>query len=290
MNRITVKKQIMDILSVKENEIEDITVLLSGMSNAVYKVKYSGNTSVIRIPLKESHLFVDWKIEEEALNFIKDEDITPKYYVFNYQSGMKVLPFIDGVDLSCIDYEPHLPQIVEILKKIHNKKGFFPYCFNFVANLKKFENLLPQIDPTYFELKSIWFDHYENEFRDKNIVMCHCDAQRSNFILSDEGKLYIIDFEFSAANSVYYDLASFGNNGIEDAEALTKEYFKDTTEDIDLCIRKVKYYRMYQVLQWYLVASAKHNMKMDRTLKMDFEKIALDYLEAATSLCADLEL
>ena len=67
----------------------------------------------------------------------------------------------------------------------------------------------------------------EKYSKPQDLALCHNDITAGNIIIK-EGKIYLIDFEFSGMNDIYYDLAGFCcmlND--EKREIFLNNYFKD---------------------------------------------------------------
>ena len=82
-------------------------------------------------------------------------------------------------------------------------------------------------------------------------------------------RLYLLDWEYAGWNEFYYDIASFGNVQFEDALLLLDAYLgrKATKEEMDV----VRFYRMYQALQWHQVALRKEMIGLSEVLHFDFK-------------------
>jgi thiamine kinase-like enzyme len=131
----------------------------------------------------------------------------------------------------------------------------------------------------YQELKAFWLDLYVNKYEQNEKVLCHNDAQRSNMVIGD--RLYLLDWEYAGYNEFYYDIASFGNVDFNDALALLDAYLgrKATLEEQN----HVRFYRMFQTLQWHQVALYKHQIGLGEKIGVDFMALAVKYLHIAES-------
>ena len=109
------------------------------------------------------------------------------------------------------------------------------------------------------------------------MVCCHNDSQPSNFIVGND-KVYLTDFEFAANNDPVYDIACYGGDDIELIEPLLKEYFGQVDEKL---IERAHLWKLFQSLQWYNVALHKEYLGLSKELNIDFEKVALYFLNNA---------
>ena len=105
--------------------------------------------------------------------------------------------------------------------------------------------------------------------------MCHGDSQPSNFIIGDDGKLYIVDFEYTANIDPIYDIACFANIRFEEGLKLLETYYQEVDDD-----KYLRFYlwRAFQCFQWYNVAYFKDIKGLSQKLKIDFKIVAESYL------------
>jgi len=117
-------------------------------------------------------------------------------------------------------------------------------------------------------------------------VFCHNDAQRSNMVIG-ENQIYLLDWEYAGWNEFYYDIASFGNVQFEDALELLDVYLgrKASLDEQN----SVKFYRMFQALQWHQVALRKEMVGLSEVLHFDFKMLAEKYLNLADRLYNEIK-
>ena len=137
------------------------------------------------------------------------------------------------------------------------------------------KKLLRVINPRYVKLKEMWLKLYD-KYKSVTKVLTHGDAQPSNFLIIDDHAL-IVDFEFTANNDPYYDIACFGNIDFADAEALLDVYLDNKTSDE--AVKRLIFNRYFQCLQWHLVATYKHNIGLSEQLHIPFDKVSIIYLD-----------
>ena len=94
-------------------------------------------------------------------------------------------------------------------------------------------------------------------------------------------RLYLLDWEYAAYNEFYYDIASFGNVDFQDALVLLDAYLgrEASLEEQN----HVRFYRMFQTLQWHQVALYKHSIGLGEKIGVDFMGLAIKYLQIAES-------
>lgn len=262
--------------------------LLGGMSNYTYVVESENELYTVRILGDYAELFVNREEEKFHLNLFKDLNITNETIYFNVETGEKISKYVKGDILTQIDYKPHLKEISEVLKTIHNSKIKSKYDYNLFKRLNFYEsiNIKKHLSPSYFKLKNDLFELYESTYSKFEKVLTHGDAQRSNFIVSED-KVYIVDFEFSGNNDPFYDISGFGNNNFSDGLDLLHVYLDGNVTNEDL--KRYYYYKIFANTQWYLVALFKHDKGMSESLKIPFDKVSLKYLDEALKLKGEMD-
>ena len=267
------------VTNILKTKVTYVKRLLGGMSNYTCILKDENNKYyTFRIPGKNADKFVDRNEEKYNLELLTNFNLTTKTLYLDTNTGYKISEFIEGDILSEVGFESYLDLISESLHQLHNLDCKAYDDYNKLKRLQKYEEYCKElnykIDDKYYEYKKIYLNLY-NEFKDYPKVFSHGDFQPSNLIHKDN-KIYIVDFEFTANNDPYYDIACFGNINFCDAVSLLKVYLNRdyTKEEYKRLIEN----RLFQTLQWYLVATYKNLIGLSEDLKLDFNKIATNYL------------
>lgn len=271
---------------VNKDEIEVVKRFLGGMSHLTYHIRVDGLDYTFRVIGKDGNLFVDRKIEYENIKIIDELGINNKTIYFDIESGEKAAIYVEGTPLSELDYKPYLEDVSNVLKKLHNSTLKPASDYHLIERLNLYESYTDIKADLYLDLKAKWIEIYLNERKDKPKVFCHNDAQRSNIVIGVD-QVYLLDWEYAAYNEFYYDIASFGNIDFNDALLLLDVYLgrKATKEEQNL----VKFYRMYQALQWHQVALRKEIIGLSPVLHFDFKMLAKRYLELANRLYNEIK-
>lgn len=269
-----------------EDNIEIVNRLMGGMSHLTYHIKYQDVDYTFRIIGKDGNLFVDRKIELENLNRIKPLGINNETVFFDVETGEKAAKYVEGDVLTTLDINEHLEDVVSLLKTLHQSDIEPAGDYGLIERLDLYESFTHENKPLYNELKKKWIDIYVNERKDMPKVFCHNDAQRSNMVIGKD-KLYLLDWEYAGYNEFYYDIASFGNVAFEDALKLLDVYLgrKATKEEQNM----VRFYRMFQALQWHQVATRKDMVGLSKDVGFDFNMLADKYLKLAERLYHEIK-
>jgi len=199
----------------------EILQLKGGITNTLYRVKSGdGKDYVFRFYGKKTELFINRDEEMENLRRLGPLGITPRVIKYLPEQGVTVVEFIPGYVLKNQDFlrEDLWKQIVSPIRIIHRGGIRLPYHFNPLAEVKRFYQILENINPHYpqFDIPEI-IKILEKISAIANVspsryVPCHNDLLADNFVLTDDRERFkcpmcLIDWEYGGMAPVYYDLA-----------------------------------------------------------------------------------
>lgn len=189
---------------------------IGGMSNKNFLVALDGNKYVLRVPGNGSQGMVDRSNEEyNAIQGCK-LGVNPEIRYFSPATGVKLADYIENAETlnaATIQRHDNMKKIVEIYHSVHNSRIRLKNEFNIFREIEKYDELLRKSDAKMYE-------GWENvrprvmalEERLNNLGVdlkpCHNDDLYENFIKSPEGKIYLIDWEYSGMNDPMADFAS----------------------------------------------------------------------------------
>ena len=245
-----------------------------GMSNQTFLVTDEVNFFTFRVPYESGKPFTNFVDEQNVLEQITPLNINSKVLYFNVDNGVKLSEYIDG----CMLEEPiHYQLVSDTLKKLHQSNLTFN-SYNHLQRLDNYEQLVTNIDQDYIEIKNNFLINFV-------IYPTHGDSQISNWLVSKQ-QLYLLDWEFSAQNDFIYDICCFGNIDFDQALKLLTVYIDNPTKEHYI---RLYGWKVYQSLQWYLVASYKANIKDYQSSGLDFNLIKNNYLDKAKYYWQELE-
>ncbi len=261
--------------------------LMGGRSNYTYIIEVDNALYTLRIPGKNGNLFVDRVYEKSNLNKVNKIRINNETIYLNTETGVKVSKYINGIDLESSNINDYYKEVADVLHMVHNSPAFNNDYKPF-DRLAEYESLCYDLEfehgDKYHELKG-WLLKRMPLLMSGNIYPCHNDSQASNFIVGDDNKLYLTDWEFAGNNDVYYDIACFGDCDFSRALTLLEFYEKDV---LDEHVQKVYLWRIFQMLQWCNVAAYKHLIGLSQELEIDFEEVSKNYVKSVEILISEL--
>lgn len=287
---------ILEIFSKVLNESIESIVPLGGMTNSNFlittskKTKENNNQYVLRMPGNNSNNMINRHWEKENQIITSNFGLNIPTIYFEENSGIKITKFMkDAETLKPKSIKNHIENIAKELHRLHTsdikfKNDFDPFLkLNEYLNLAKKENLLIYGDDLkkalyiFNELKEKLFDINQSKYG-KNLFLrpTHGDLVAEN-ILFDNGRIYIIDWEYSGLNDPMWDIASlFLEN---DFTKNDEKCFFDSYELDNQDKEKIEIYKNIQDILWTYWTFAKLNdnnkeeylkyakMRLERALK-----------------------
>lgn len=274
-------ERIAKIMNVDPLDVEIIRRLPGGRSHHTFLFRVHDQLYVYRKIGKDGNRFVNRNLEYEGLKLVEKQNLTPKVIYFNRRTGKKVTLYLEGETCARKECSTHMNRIAERLHQLHDIKAPAIFDIDPVKQLDLYESLTGQTSDQYRCIKKWWVDTYQIKRADAPKVFCHNDVQKDNVLISDN-EVYFLDFEFVGKHEYYHDIASFGNEHLDDAFQLLDAYLKReaTLEEKNL----VRFYRIHQALKWHQVALRKEQSGLGKTLGIDFKKIADDFIKLADLL------
>ena len=199
--------------------------LEGGMSNYTYVVETGGKKYTYRVPGKFAEKFVNRVDEWNNIQEIDKLDLNNKTNYVEIPSGEKLAEYVEGTIMSETDIVSYNAMSVAALKKLHSSD----------LKLKDY-NAFGRLDDDERYCREMGFTHPEKylalrrkleemrkAYAQVKLVPCHCDYQPTNLVI-DGDKLFVLDWEFAGMNDPFYDIACYGNAGLDKALSLLASY------------------------------------------------------------------
>lgn len=266
--------------------LELVSRFSGGMSNFTYLVEdeITKEQFVFRFPGNGANNFVDYNNEYKALKEGFNLGLTSETVYFDPTTGIKLAKYVPGDNL--VKAEIDYIEIRDYLKKFHSSNFRTLVNYNHLGRLDSYEQLHTIENQQYATLKAYFINLYETTLAQYVSKPCHNDSQLANFIKTADGQLFLVDFEYAAINDPIYDIACFGNIELDNAIDLLATADFDDREDPMI---RLYGWRMFQCLQWYNVASYKHQIGLGDALGIDFLAASNKYITLAATLKSLIE-
>jgi thiamine kinase-like enzyme len=219
-------------------DLESISLLTGGVSNASYKVIDSVGQYVARFGKDYPFHQVDREREAHASRVAFRIGLSPE--VIETYDGIMILKFIDGRTYSAADVSANLEQCLILVRKCHRDmkrmvtgQGAIFWVFQILRDYA--QSLMTAAHPMSSEIYG-WMETatlLEDAQVPLPIVFGHHDLLPTNFI-DDGQRLWLIDWEYAAFGTAMFDLANLSSNshlGTHNDDALLAAYFDQPPSD-----------------------------------------------------------
>ncbi len=210
-----------------------ITPLVGGITNQNYRVDVGGETFVLRIGGKGTHLLgIDRGREYACTAIAAQVGVGAEVIHFLASEDVLVTRFIVGAAVSAeTAAQPGtLRRIVDSMKRYHNGPDF-PGSFSPFETVRNYYKLafergvsFPDTLPQVFALMT-QIEQALGPLREPG--PCHNDLLASNFI-DDGSTVWILDWEYAGMGDIFFDLGNFAVNqelNEEQCKLLLQYYF-----------------------------------------------------------------
>ena len=237
---------ICSVLKCNPNDIVNIQVIQQGLTNVSFKFKVHGMTYVYRHPGGTAGSLINRQTELYAQNMAKQRGVD-KSVIYMHPSGWKISYFVENlIECNFEKYPGQLEKAFEYLRDIHAVKVDTTLVKNFdtVSEAQKLMKIACSTKGNLFsEFSDIVKKIQElDEYVKKDAVslktgrvMCHNDTYTPNYLATEKGELYLIDWEYAGINDPANDLACIlcrDNYTSEQTERYLKVYFgRELTAD-----------------------------------------------------------
>ncbi|WP_173251822.1 MULTISPECIES: choline kinase LicA [unclassified Streptococcus] len=249
-----IKEKISSLLS-QEEEVLSVEQL-GGMTNQNYLAKTTNKQYIVKFFGKGTEKLINRQDEKYNLELLKDLDLDVKNYLFDIEAGIKVNEYIESaITLDSRSIKTKFDKIAPILQTIHASGKELRGEFAPFEEIKKYESLIEEKIP-YANYEAVREEVFALEKRLADLGVdrksCHIDLVPENFIESPQGRLYLIDWEYSSMNDPMWDLAALfleSEFTSQEEEAFLSHYESDQTP---VSREKIAIHKILQDTIWSL--------------------------------------
>ena len=249
-----IKEKISSLLT-QEEEVLSVEQL-GGMTNQNYLVKTTNKQYIVKFFGKGTEKLINRQDEKYNLELLKDLDLDVKNYLFDIEAGIKVNEYIESaITLDSTSIKTKFDKIAPILQTIHASGKELRGEFAPFEEIKKYESLIEEKIP-YANYEAVRKEVFSLEKRLADLGVdrksCHIDLVPENFIESPQGRLYLIDWEYSSMNDPMWDLAALfleSEFTSREEEAFLSRY---ESEQTPVSREKIAIYKILQDAIWSL--------------------------------------
>ena len=249
-----IKEKISSLLS-EEEEVLSVEQL-GGMTNQNYLAITTNKQYIVKFFGKGTEKLINRQDEKYNLELLKDLDLDVKNYLFDIEAGIKVNEYIESaITLDSTTIKTKFDKIAPILQTIHASGKELRGEFAPFEEIKKYESLIEE-KISYANYEAVRKEVFSLEKRLADLGVdrksCHIDLVPENFIESPQGRLYLIDWEYSSMNDPMWDLAALfleSEFTRQEEEVFLSHY---ESEQTPVSREKIAIYKILQDAIWSL--------------------------------------
>jgi thiamine kinase-like enzyme len=247
--------------------------LSGGITNHNYICQVGNKKYVLRIPGSGTDVFIDRDHERSSSIAAAEAGVSPAVRCVVEPEGAVVIDYIDGEVLhpdTVATDDAKIVKIVKTVKQVHAKAVFEPetYIFDLIRKYTRMAKKENAFFPHDFNWMLSISDNIEKAMERNKLkpVACHNDLLPENFIIDENNKLWVLDWEYGGTNDPYFDLGDFAVEHPftrEQEELIIKTYCGEMRRPM---LYRLLLHKMTADLWWSLWA-----MIQDKISKIDFD-------------------
>jgi len=200
--------------NVQRNGIK-IEHLGGALTNACYKVTIGGAAYALRLAREGTSDYIDRSAEEHNARVAAAAGVSAEVLYFDARDGTMVTRFVEGVSMNAgegFGRDAGAPvRAARVLKRVHTLGRLFRSRFDVFAAIDDYLGLLrgrrTPLPEGYHEVgRKVRAVRLALEASPAPLVPCHNDPWPGN-LLDADGRIYLIDWEYSGMNDPMWDLA-----------------------------------------------------------------------------------
>ena len=231
------------VLGCMEPDIMDIFPIKTGLTNLSFCFTCRGKRYVYRHPGIGTQEYINRRAEATTMQIPQELGVDDTYIYIDPVEGWKISHYIENARL--LDYHNirQVENALGILRILHNSGKKTGYYFDIWQEIDGFKKRLKESNRTDFEDMQEMEDRIEKirGYLDQDGVektICHCDSYSPNFLIDQQDKMYLIDWEYSGMSDPGVDVGTFiacSDYDMEEAGEIIKMYLGHEPSEKEMC-------------------------------------------------------
>jgi thiamine kinase-like enzyme len=248
---------------------EDIKLepLGGALTNVCYKVTTGGGAYVLRLAGEGTSDYIDRATEKHNARVAAEAGVNAEVIFFDATDGTMVTRFVEGVCMNAGDGfcgDSGAPvRAARALKRVHTLGRLFRSRFDVFAAIDGYLNLLhgwrTPVPEDYYKVgRRARAVRMALEAFPAALVPCHNDPWPGN-LLDADGRIYLIDWEYSGMNDPLWDLATLSveaSFGPEQDRTMMEAYYGARLSPV--LYSRLEVYKAMSDLHWSVWGIVQH--------------------------------
>ena len=235
-----IMKNIAKALDCDESEILNFRPIKEGLTNTSFVFEVKGKRYVYRHPGEGTEAIISRAHEKKALELARSIDVDPTFICMDEKAGWKISHYVEGIRVPSYDSFEDSKRVLAVLRNLHEKKLSVDWAFLPWEEACKIEEILRTekggiADQEFDALKVAVQKCYEKCQGDGvEQRFCHCDTYAPNWMLTEDGRAVLIDWEYAGNADPGCDIGCYVMDSmweVEEAERFVKEYCGNNFDD-----------------------------------------------------------
>lgn len=232
-------KNICGVLHCEEKDIEHIHPIKTGLTNLSFFFTCKGKDYVYRHPGVGTNAYINRESEARSMETAGKLGLDDTFIYMDAKEGWKISYFVE--DAKTLDYhnEKQVKEAMRMLRRLHTAGVDTGFEFDIWKQVKTFEETLRASNRDDFTDAPDLAQMIEKlrGYTDADGVrktLCHADSYDPNFLIGKDGKMYLIDWEYSGMADPAVDLGTFiacSDYSVDEAKDLITTYFDEVPGD-----------------------------------------------------------
>jgi len=247
-----------------------IEPLGGGITNHNFKVSLDGEAYVLRIGGKDTELLgIDRRAEHAAALAAAAVGAGPEVVAFLEAEGALVTRFVGGRPVPAEEMRSPkaIARVVAALKPFHDGPPI-PARFDSFQVVRTYAVAATERGvrvPAAYERAAEVATRIARLRGPQAPRPCHNDLLNANFIF-DDGRLWIVDWEYAGMGDIFFDLANFSANhelGLEEDDELLRVYFGERNEADSSSLAAMRFMSDFREAMWGVVQQGISELDFD---------------------------
>ena len=198
----------------EESDIRDITPVKFGMTNLSFRFSCNGEWYIYRHPGPGTEKYINRRSEAASMVVAKKMGLDDTFIYMDPEMGWKLSRFVD--DAVQLDYnnKEQVEKALQGLRRLHTSGEKTNFSFDIWAEIEGFRKALGETGrhdyPDFNELAEMIDEiHGVLKITKASCCLCHADSYSPNFLFDVNGRMYLIDWEYSGMADPAVDIGTF---------------------------------------------------------------------------------